>query len=277
MRLFALFLFTLVTATAFAEDVTIRFDRSWGLLVGDQIQATIHLPVDSSHLEAHSLPQVEKRYGPWLQLLKRQSEGTVMTLTFQIINVPAQTREVQTPEIELRTEAGEFLTVPATTLELGSFLSNADGSQYQPRADAVLPPQSHQQLLTELWIAIAVLFVAILIWLAWHFGLRPRHRLPFATAVFELNKMRFLGRKNADEASRQLHHAFNRSAGRVLVKNDLSVLWQKCPWLEPLADEIEHFYQQSASHFFSREPVEQAPFSASFELAKKCRAKEKMA
>ncbi len=277
MRLFALFLFTLVAANAYAEDVTIHFDRSWGLLVGDQIHATIHLPVDSSQLEAHSLPQLEKRYGPWLQLLERKSKEDVMSLTFQIINVPAQTREVQTPVIELRTQDGEFLTIPAATIELGSFLSNKEGSKHQPRSDAVLPAQNHQQLLTGLWTAIAVLVLSILIWLAWHFGFRPRHRLPFATAVFELNKMRLLGRKNADEASRQLHHAFNRSAGRVLVKNDLPLLWAECPWLEPLAAEIESFYQQSASHFFSREPMEQKSFSESLELARKCRAKEKMA
>ncbi len=277
MRLFALFLFTLVTTNVYADDVTIRFDRSWGLLVGDQIHATVNLPVDSSQLEEHSLPQVDKRYGPWVQLLKRESEGSVMSLTFQIINVPAHTRDVKTPELELRTQDGQFLTIPAATIELGSFLPNAEGSKHQPRADAVLPTQSHQQLLTNLWIAIAVLLLSILIWLAWHFGLRPRHRLPFATAVFELNKMRFLGRKNADEASRQLHHAFNRCAGRVLVKNDLPFLWAECPWLEPLAADIESFYQQSASHFFSREPMEQKSFSESLELAKKCRAKEKMA
>ncbi len=66
--------------------------------------------------------------------------------------------------------------------------------------------------------------------------------------------------------------AFNRSAGSQLDK-----LWQQCPWLLPLQSEIDSFYQQSATHFFSAQGGDAKDFSQLLDLARACRAREKMA
>lgn len=280
MRLLALISLFLLSLQAQAIDTKITLDRSWGLLVGDRVTATIELPVDTAQLDSHSLPQNEKRYGPWLYLHNSEMQGNTLTLHYQLINVPAENREVATPEIELRTASGEFITVPSAPMQIGSFMKQADGEAAPalvPRGDMRLMPESADAERAVLWLAVALLILSSLTWLVWHFGLRPRHRLPFAQAMFELNKMRLLGRKDADAASRSLHHAFNRSAGRVVVNSEMTPLWQQCPWLEPVKTDIESFYQTSAAHFFSPTATDQKAFDEILKLARACRERERLA
>ncbi|HDZ16319.1 MAG TPA: hypothetical protein ENH61_02955 [Methylophaga aminisulfidivorans] len=278
MRLMTLLILFIFSSVVNAEELSATLDRSWGLLIGDQVHLTVNLPVASEQLERQSLPQDHKRIGPWLELLRLEETHLQLVMTFQVINVPMQTRQVMTPEIELRTNDGDFLTVPALPIELGSFLPNEQGQQYQPQADATLPTQNQLELMQiELYSAVALFLLSIFVWFAWHFGLRPRHRLPFAHALFELNKRRFFGKKDADMANRVCHQAFNRTAGRVLVSSELDELWQNAPWLLPLQSDIEAFYTQSASHYFSPEGMEEVSFNSILELMKSCRAKEKMA
>jgi mxaA protein len=89
--------------------------------------------------------------------------------------------------------------------------------------------------------------------------------------------MRLLGRKDADAASRSLHHAFNRCAGRVVINSELDKLWQQCPWLEALKADIESFYHASAAHYFSPSAAEQKDFEEILKLAKACRERERLA
>ncbi len=279
-KCFVLILF-LLSLQAQAIDTSIELDRSWGLLVGDMLTATVELPVPVTELDSHSLPQDEKRYGPWLYLHDSQQQGNVLTLHFQLINVPAENREVATPELELRTKDGKFITVPSAPMQIGSFMEQgAEGEGMPsviPRGDMRLVPTEQTTLLWQLWTTLMVLLLSSVIWLFWHFGLRPRHRLPFASAMFELNKMRLLGRKDADAASRSLHHAFNRSAGRVVINSELDKLWQQSPWLTPLKTDIEAFYRSSAAHYFSPAAAEQKTFEDVLKLAKACRERERLA
>lgn len=261
------------------EAATISLDRSWGLLIGDEITAEIMLP-ENIEIDTASLPQRHKRHGAWLYLRDNELTGNRLLMHYQIVNVPADTREVATPVFELRTTEGGFINIPEAPLQIGSFLAaeNADADgRFVPRGDKILKPSHDAGLEKQLWTALLILVISVLVWLAWHFGFRPRQRLPFAHAVFELNKMRWLGRKNADTASRSLHHAFNGSAGTVLVASKLDKLWQQCPWLLPLQSEIDSFYQQSATHFFSAQGGDSKDFAQLLELARACRAREKMA
>lgn len=282
MRVFTLMSLFLVSLQLQADDASITLDRSWGLLVGDHITATVSLPVAVDELDSHSLPQHEKRYGPWLYLHDSEQGDKQLILHFQLINVPAENRQVETPELQLRTQSGDFITVPTTLIQIGSFMEQTGGDAESvtvpaPRGDMRLLPKSADDLRWQRNLALLVLVLSSLIWLIWHFGLRPRQRLPFATAMFELNKMRLLGRKDADAASRCLHQAFNRSAGRVVINSELDGLWQQCPWLTPLKADINSFYQRSAAHYFSRTQAEQQGFEAMLKLARACREKERLA
>lgn len=278
MRFIILITFLMSSVSALAADAKMTLDRNLGLLIGDQVTATVELPVDTSQLDKHSLPAHEKRYGPWLVLHDLSMHDHTLILEFQLINVPAENRSVTTPELSLRTVEGDFINLPQMPLQIGSFLEPGEGrAAHLPLADAPLPEHDSHLLKQQLWWGLLVLLLSTLVWLVWHFGLRPRKRLPFATALFELNKMRLLGRKDKDEASRSLHHAFNRCAGRVVIHSQLDKLWQACPWLEPLKDDIESFYAQSAVHFFSRDAAEAKDFDQLLSLTKACRAREKVA
>lgn len=288
MRVWILCWVLALSANVYAEDAadaikgapaTISLDRSWGLLIGDELTAEVELPAGID-IDLASLPQRNKRHGAWLYLRDSELEGNRLLMHYQVVNVPAENREVATPLFELRTVEGGFINIPEAPLRIGSFLAaeNADADgRFVPRGDKVLVPVQDAGLQQQLWMALLILIISVLIWLAWHFGFRPRHRLPFAHAVFELNKMRWLGRKNADTASRSLHHAFNRSAGTVLVASRLDKLWQQCPWLLPLQADIDSFYQQSAAHFFTANGGDAKDFGQLLELARNCRAREKMA
>lgn len=281
MRFFTLISLCLISLQLQAADASVDLDRSWGLLIGDKFTATVTLPVEVSELDTHSLPQKDKRYGPWLFLNDTELNGQSLLLHFQLINVPAENRQVPTPEIEIRTLSGGFISVPSVPMQIGSFLEQgANGEttvELIPRGDFRLLPKDHQALSWRLRLSLAVFIISGLIWLIWHFGLRPRHRLPFANAMFELNKMRLLGRKDSDAASRSLHHAFNRSAGRVVINSELASLWHQCPWLESLKSEIEGFYQTSATHYFSPNSGAQTTFDDIIKLARACREQERLA
>ena len=173
MRFLTLISLLLISLQSLAIDIKMSLDRSWGLLIGDMITATVELPVAVSELDPSSLPQHEKRYGPWLYLHDSLQQGQTMTLHFQLINVPAENREVATPEFELRTRDGEFMTVPSVPMQIGSFMEQAQGENDPtliPRGDMRLQPQAQPTLIAVLWTALVVFVLSSLIWLVWHFG-----------------------------------------------------------------------------------------------------------
>tara|TARA_R100000149_G_scaffold18153_2_gene7047 strand:- start:165139 stop:165393 length:255 start_codon:yes stop_codon:yes gene_type:complete len=57
MRRLILIISFIFSSQLMAEEVTIKLDRSWGLLIGDQIIARVNLPVNASELDQDSLPQ----------------------------------------------------------------------------------------------------------------------------------------------------------------------------------------------------------------------------
>lgn len=262
-----------------AQDVTINMDRSWGLLIGDIVTTRVVLPVSVSDIDMDSLPQLNKRHGPWLNLQQISSNNNVLELQYQLVNVPAETRTLLTPTYTLRTNAGELLDIPSAEFSAGSFLNATEENAMEIplRGDQRLLPADFAPLEKQLMYAIAVALITALIWLVWHLGLRPGKRLPFAKALLSMNKLRWFGHKDADAATRVLHHAFNESAGTVVIYSQMQQLWEACPWLTDLQPEITRFYQQSASHYFSRDPQQNADFESLIQLARACRAREKMA
>lgn len=261
---------------AYSLEASVSLDRTLGLQVGDEFTATITLPVSVDDIDSHSLPAHEKRQGPWLILHERYFIGDTFKLEYQVINVPAENRVVATPEMQLRTLDGAFIDIPSVNFQLGSFLVESEVG-YTPLDDASLPTLNQSLAKRELLMSVILFIVVGLIWFVWHFGLHPRERLPFANAMFELNKMRWLKRKDDEIASRILHKAFNDSVGQVIVQSQLAALWDACPWLKDLESDINSFYQASTNYYFSPEPGERISFAALYDLAKACRKREMMA
>lgn len=279
MRVLSLLVFCLLSFTARAELVAeSQLDQQYGLQLGDTVTMTVTLPVSVDEIDTAALPETEVRQGPWFYLRSHVLRDQQLQLQLQVMNVPVDYREVMTPRWQLRTNDDAFIDIERLPVVLGSAVareivvgkSAMQGDLPAPMVETDL----YQQRLT---IAIAVLAFAILILFFWHLGLRPRQQLPFARARLRIWLMSLRGKRDATAAARVLHGAFNQSAGAVVVSDRLDTLFEQCPWLQPLEDDIRHFYQHSASQFFTRESAHKLTFNDAAKLIRACRQREKMA
>lgn len=143
MRRWILFISFIFSSQLMAQDVSINMDRSWGLLIGDIVTTSIVLPISVSDIDADSLPQLNKRHGPWLNLMQVFSNNNVLELQYQLVNVPAETRTLQTPTYTFRTNAGELLNIPSAEFSAGSFLNATAENAME------IPLRGDQQLLLQ--------------------------------------------------------------------------------------------------------------------------------
>lgn len=266
----------LSTITLAEKMADVTLDRTWGLLIGDEITAQIALPVATSELDVSSLPEIDARYGTWLYLKHRETKQNVLWLTYQVVNVPVENTIVFTPKFNLRQLNDEWITVPAAPLTIGSSLANEDKNSLS-RADHLPISIDTATLKTTLTLFAVIAAVSALILFVWHVGWRPRRRKPFAQAVYDINHLKWLIVARPRSPVRELHLAFNRTANTVVVQTDLDMLFKQAPWLKPLQQEIVIFYQASASHFFAQHSKQQPDKGSVLKLAKACRAKEKLA
>lgn len=279
MRLLSLLAICLLSVTARAELVAqSQLEQQYGLQLGDQVMMTVTLPVSPDEIDKTALPETEVQQGPWFYLRAYELSDRQLNLHLQVMNVPIDHREVMTPRWQLRTVDDEFIDIERLPVVLGSSVAREivpEQSAMQPDLPApTLQTDVYQQRLT---IAIAVLVLTALVLVLWHLGLRPRQQMPFASARLRLWLMSLRGHRDVTAAARVLHGAFNKSAGAVVVSDRLDTLFEQCPWLQPLAADIRHFYQHSASQFFSRQPSESLEFTDISKLVRACREREKMA
>lgn len=279
MRLLSLLVFCFVCVTASAEMVAEgELQQQYGLQLGDEVTMTVTLPVDVDEIDTTALPETEVRQGPWFYLRSLELGEKQLQLHLQVMNVPIDHREVMTPRWQLRTVDDAFIEIERLPVVLGSAVARElvpGQSAMQPDMPAPgIETAAAQQRLT---LAVVVLVVAVLVLIIWHLGLRPRQQLPFARARLHLWLMSLRGQRDVTAAARVLHGAFNQSAGAVVVSDRLSVLFEQCPWLTPLSDDIRHFYQHSASQFFSRQAEASLQFSDISRLVRACREREKLA
>jgi mxaA protein len=267
--------------TVFAAQTSeVSVDRGWGVLIGDVMTVTATLPIQTEDLDTSSLPQAGKRYGVWLYLQSLDMHDNVLTLRYQVTNVPKKNDVIATPEWTLTTLGDEHITVPSVSVSIGTLLAVTDDDN----AMNLSPKPEHPPVLIDtsplkqrLVLFAALTAVLVFIWLIWHFGWTFKNRKPFAKAVSQVGRLRWLPAKQPNQAARLLHAAFNETAGTIVVQNNLDDMLNNVPWLAPLSNDITAFYQQSEQHFFQRDAKQEPSVAMVLKLAKKCRAKEKVA
>lgn len=279
MKFYLVFML-LFSSMLHANDAEIEatLDRSWGLMLGDIITMQVTLPVSESEVDQTAIPQIHKRYGTWLLLEGLTIEQNQLKLLYQVVNVPPQTQDVTTPEMSIRTLAGEYIELPELPMTLSPILAKTDS------ADAAKMKDNHQaNLLATASLQQRVLIYVLLTLLGiaaislWHYGWRPKNRKPFAQAVHDLSRLRWQRNAETKDAVRIMHAAFNKTAETTLVYSDLATLFDNVAWLQPLEKEITDFYQQSTQHFFSKDSSNAPELAELRKLAKACRAREKLA
>lgn len=279
MRPLILILLTLLSLSAWADQsASVSIDRSWGLLLGDKFTVNVTLPVDSSKLDKSALPDIDKRYGNWLFLKAIELNHNNMQLHYQVVNVSTHNITIDTPELKLITLQGLPVDVPSTKLTIGPILADGDNAgSFTAQPDHAAQPLNTQPVREQLLLAFAVMIISILVLVIWHIGWKPRNRAPFAQAVFDLTKMKWLHNKDVDKAARILHAAFNGTAGTVVVYSELDKLLTQVTWLDAMRGDIDTFFSASTNRFFSRDAQQALQFDAMLKLAKACRAREKLA
>jgi mxaA protein len=205
-------------------------------------------------------------------------------IDYQVVNAPQTLTKIVLPAITLTSASGAQLLVaewPASVAPLTPPEAFGDGALQALRPDRQAPLLPTAGLHRQIAWALGLLFATLLAWAGWWWwrDRREAQRLPFARAW---RRMRRLEVPQADPqagphagpqtATSQdawfcLHHALNETAGQVVHAGELSGLFARAPYLQPLRAQLEQFYQASSERFFKP-----APSGAEFPVQTLCRA-----
>lgn len=277
IKLLILLISSIFTSASIAEaTISMKVDRAWGLLLGDEIYVRADLSSLEDGLDKSSLPKQGQRYGTWLYLKAITVDTEKLVFQYQIVNVPDKNTSIDTPQFDVKQQNGKWSVIPPISVTIGPSLAIGAGN-IVAKGDIVptliSTMQGKQQL--KRFSILAVLSGIVLVF--WHFGWRTKNRQPFAQAVHDLSRLKWRRSATPDQASRILHTAFNRTSDTIVVYGEIDNLVQQYPWLKGLQDEIQLFYQQSEQHFFARQAGQEPDIEMIRKLAKACRAKEMLA
>jgi mxaA protein len=261
--------------------------RAFGYQVGDLVTRHVVLQVPAGlRLDEASLPRLGGR-GLALELrsLRRENlaQGERLTLTYQVFIAPVAARTFEMPSFtlhyrgtprdqDLRVDAWPVTVAPLVPVEVSP--RRGLGELQPDDAPALLPTAPLQQRLA-VWIAGIVLVAA---WLAvLQFGLpwwRRRAR-PFAAAWRSVRDLRAdAGPDEWRAACRQMHAAFDATAGAVLFERDLAAFTASQSAYAGLAGEIRTFFALSRREFFAAAPREAGDAAWLRDFCKRCRDAE---
>lgn len=245
-------------ATA-AAIATVEQPRSFGHVLGDVLTQRVLLADQVRPLEPAALPAAA-RVDLWFERRPSRIETDVqgrrwLAIDYQLINSPHTLSAIALPALTLATKAGPAITVPAWPVSVGPLapeqaFGQGDLQPLRPdRAVAPLAVHAIERSLQAALLTLAALLLAWLAWWAWR-NRREAQQLPFAHAWRELKR---LEDPASPQAWRLVHHALNRSAGRVMQGASLPQLLAHAPYLRPLQPQLEAFYRESTRQFYAVE------------------------
>ena len=306
--LIAIFLLCISSgAWAKLRSLDVEYPRAYGYTIGDVFEHVIRITVDNPwQLDLSSLPKDES-IGIWFErkVLPLQ-ETTVengrhyqLTLRYQVFNAPRTTREVFIPRMELSLineaafKGGAVDSIgasegrlPVFIREWGATLSpvtrsdvmeSTDYLELQPAAGP-LARSNLRSLLLALPGGIGVLFALTVF--AYLFASLPgirRTQGPFARALKRIRKYSKSSHGDAyPQALRDLHQAFDETAGRVVTGDELESFFAEHSQHAALREAIEQFFRCSHKEFF--EPGQshgEREISALLQLCRYCQDVER--
>jgi len=289
-------------AWARPASLAIKEPRAFGYFIGDTLTREIILNVgEGQALDTASVPL----HGPvnyWLELsgvnLKtdHRSDGTTtyhLTLKYQTFYAPLDPRRLVIPALTLKVTGGEgtgevrvpefgFLTAPIRLLFAQSSQSSGSAVELQPDAPVhrVTTGRERTGMLVSGLIALASL-----IGLAWHqawwpFRRRPSRPFTDAARYLKANASRLEGASGYRTALLKLHRAFDISAGKRVLSDDVAAFLATRPEFAPYADQVQHLFSSSRRAFFAND-VQRAqaemPLKALADLSARLGAAERSA
>jgi mxaA protein len=224
---------------ALLTTAVVQQPRSFGYVVGDVVTQRVLLDFEPSEL-----PRTE-RLTVWFERREVRIEtdaqgGRWLAVSYQIVNAPQALTTVTLPAWELDSR----LRIPEAQVSVAP-LTPRDAELRPDRAAPVIATAPLAKRIT-LWSG--ALLVTLASWLAWwlYRNRRASANLPFARALRELRTVD----ESAPQAWQALHRAFDATAGRVVQRETLGVLFLRAPYLAARRTEIERFFAQSGERFF---------------------------
>jgi mxaA protein len=258
-----------------AANVSVRMlePRSFGYVVGDVFrrEADIFAP-DPYRLDRASLPG-PGRQTYWLDLKSVDfSEKSVagghryrLTLDYQTFYVPLQPIRLSVPGLTLKFTGGSQsidAEVPSWSFVAAAIREIApekpeEGPVGYMRPDAV-PPLIDARRERIVFYAAAAAFLLSLLMLAFHQAWWPFHARPsrpFTAAARSIKHRAAAGPdRDAYRASLlDLHRAFDASAGRRVLAEDVPMFLAGHEVFAPMSDDIARFFASSRRAFFGND------------------------
>jgi len=238
------------------NNAVVEQPRAFGYVVGDVLVQRVLLEVDGHGFEPAALPRSE-RIDAWLERRPAQIKSAAdgrrwLTVEYQIINAPQMLRLIRIPAWQLTPKSGgPALRIGEWPISVSALTpqSTYERGDLQPlRPDRPAPSIATQPIQRRIAIWGGALIFTLIVWAAyvlWR-NWRAGQSQPFARALREMRSVD----ETAPQAWQALHRAFDRTAGRVMQRATLPVLFERAPHLKSLHPRIEQFFEQSAERFF---------------------------
>jgi mxaA protein len=263
-------LMLLISHAAFGAEsaqvrATVQQPRSFGYVIGDSVSQRVLLKSGDREITPDALPSGGPA-GIWLERrsarIESDARGRWLVLDYQIMNSPQALTMVTVPSWKIPSSAASTtLLVPEWRISVAPLTPRQPFTQLglgglRPDRSASLIDVTPLKRWLAIWsAAFAASILAWVGWLVWR-NWQASSRLPFGVALRELRDVD----ENEPRAWHALHRAFDSTAGQVVRADDLGVLFERAPQLEPLRSTIERFFTQSAARFFGM-PQVAAPLS----------------
>jgi len=240
--------------------------RQFGYVIGDEmaLEATASLPSGYAP-DPDSLPKpgranafVELRS---VQMQTASGDRLRLRVNYLVVNSAPEVRTVETPPvaIRLRKTGAEDLTISMPTIPFtvspltpAEVLARDGLEELQP--DAPTPRIDTAWMRVRL-LVLAVLAVLLTGWLAWVKGWVPDRwlaRRPFARVAAAIARIEAGGAPDLKAAqARQLHRAFDESAGFAITRDTLERFFAEHPGFATLRTDVEAFFSASAAFFYA--------------------------
>lgn len=266
--------------------------RAFGYQVGDVVRRTLSVDVPAGLvLDETSLPRTGAR-GTALELraLRRSVSWAAgasrerITLDYQVFLAPREVRTLEMPTLtlryegqpraqELRFEAWPVTVAPLVPVEVSARNGLGELRPDQPPSSIDTEPAQWRLRAYALLLAGLSGYLALV-----YFGLpwQGARRRPFGRAWRELRKMATQPSPLQWRAAcRQLHAAFNQSAGEVLFERGVDRFVARRAAFLPLRADILRFLQLSQREFFAEGPRDAGDAAWLAGFCRRCRDAER--
>ena len=241
------------------EHLKISQPREFGYQLGDLFERHLSLRLRRPYeFVEDSLPQ-PSRLNRWIAFhsydLKTSNEGASVayeiTLRYQVANVEKTITDAGVPSHQLKISNGdETLTflVPPSRTTIAPFGGNPSGELAADKEPELVPLENRNLAMLAAALLISLLGVW---WFQWGIY-RRKDVAPFNHCYQQLKAFRDRPLSEQDYAGmlREIHHAFNQTAGRAVFPESLAEFVTQHQNFAPVQSRIDEYFAHSNDYFF---------------------------